>query len=163
MNSFTRFSRNFTSWPSSYSWRVPFFSGSLIISMRSLFQLPYSTPCGKLPNVLYSRFLILGRESHNKKRTANSAIIIGCKTFTPFVCAIAPTINGKTAPPVPPKAVANPIALTCKCTGSSFVLITIPAGNKGPKKKPRKATATADTTNWGTSQKISSSARAARR
>jgi hypothetical protein len=94
-----------------------------------------------------SLFLILGSESHNKKRTTNNATIIGCNTFTPFACAIAPTIKGNTAPPVPPKAVANPIALTCKCTGSSFVLITIPAGNKGPKKKPRNATATAETTN----------------
>ena len=38
-----------------------------------------------------------------------------------------------------------------------------PMANKGPKKKPRNATATAETTNRGISQKVSSKARAAMR
>jgi hypothetical protein len=46
----------------------------------------------------------------------------------------------------------------CKCFGSSFAATTIAAGKRGPVKKPSSETATADTTNFGTSQNTSSKA-----
>ncbi|KAK5942894.1 hypothetical protein PMZ80_005460 [Knufia obscura] len=83
------------------------------------------------------------------------ASMIGCKTPTPFACAIAPTTNGKTAPPVPPNAVLNPTLGTCRCPGNSFVAIMIPLGKTGPRNTPRNATAIALARMLGTSQKRS--------
>lgn len=87
---------------------------------------------------------------------ARSAMMMGCKTLTPFDCAMAPTAKGKIAPPDPPRAVANPIAVTWRCCGSSFVHMMTDAGNRGPKTNPRNATAITETTKDGTSQKINS-------
>ena len=52
-------------------------------------------------------------------------------------CAIAPARNGKTAPPVPPNAVLNPILGICKCPSNIFVVIMIPLGNTGPMNMPK--------------------------
>lgn len=73
--------------------------------------------------------------------------MMGCSTPTPLLAAIAPMMNGKTVPPVPPIAMAKPIALTWICFGSSLAVIITAPGNIGPRKKPKKATATAETTN----------------
>lgn len=119
-------------------------------------------------------FLILGSSNQISVVVPNNEIMKGLKTCTPFTCAAAPTANGRIAAPVPPIAVAKPIALTCRCWGRSFaqtyerilactgfvkyvtLLTTIPAGNRGPRNMPRNATATAPTIKFGTSQNRSS-------
>ncbi|KAI6767605.1 hypothetical protein HG530_005614 [Fusarium avenaceum] len=60
--------------------------------------------------------------------------------------------NGNTVPPVPPMAIANPIEETWILAGRSFAVTMTAPGNKGPRKNPRKATAIAETMNFGTSQ-----------
>lgn len=60
----------------------------------------------------YCLFSIRGKESHTIAITAISERMIGCSTPTPLLAAIAPMIKGKTVPPVPPMAMAKPIALT---------------------------------------------------
>lgn len=90
-------------------------------------------------NGYYSpRWILLnrGNPSHNIRIPPDNPRINGWSTFTPFDWAIAPTANGSTAAPPPPKAAANPIELTCKCRGKSFVVTTTTAGNSGPRKKP---------------------------
>jgi len=87
----------------------------------------------------------------------------GCNTCTPLACAMAPTTNGKTHAPPLPNAAAKPMAPTCRCLGRSFVAATTAAGKRGPRKKPRRATATAETRKCGRSQKISSRAMLKRR
>lgn len=92
--------------------------------------------------------------------TAINARAMGCKTCTPFASAIAPTANGKRAAPPPPKAAANPIALTCSLCGKSLVATTIAAGNNGPRKNPNHPAKTALEIKYGINQKHNSNAMA---
>lgn len=98
------------------------------------------------PTPPQSLFLvILGKPIHASQIQTSSDKAIGCNTLTPFAWAITPVTNGKIAAPDPPNAAANPIPLTWRCRGSSFVQATTAAGNKGPRKKPCRDTATAET------------------
>lgn len=93
--------------------------------------------------VVLTGLCILGRKFQRIKIAPESAMMNGIKTSTPFACARTPTIKGRTAAPAPPNAAANPIALTCRCFGNSFVVTTTTPGNKGPRKNPWKDTAMA--------------------
>lgn len=85
-----------------------------------------------------------GSPNHNSKIPPDNPRIKGWRTLTPLDCAIAPTANGSTAAPPPPNAAANPIELTWRCRGNSFVVITTTAGKSGPRKNPCSDTATAE-------------------
>lgn len=101
----------------------------------------------KAPRLLLADALlslgIPGRQFQRSNIAPESAMVNGIRTRTPLACASTPTINGRTAAPQPPKAAANPMALTCKCFGKSFVVTTTTAGNNGPRKNPCRDIATA--------------------
>jgi hypothetical protein len=78
----------------------------------------------------------------------------GIKTSTPLACARTPTIKGRTAAPPPPNAAQDPIALTWRCFGKSFVVTTTTAGNNGPKKNPCRDTAIAPAKKFGTKYRM---------
>lgn len=75
-----------------------------------------------------------GNPSHVIRIAPDRAMINGCSTFTPLACASTPTAKGRIAAPLPPKAATNPIEVTCRCRGRSFVIITTAPGKRGPER-----------------------------
>lgn len=72
--------------------------------------------------------------SKHKRRHAK---MMGCKTCTPFACAIAPTAKGTIDAPDDPIAEQMPTAGTCNDFGRRVVRQTITPGNIGPRKNPK--------------------------